>query len=192
MRNECQFVLVRRQHSRQWDGGITRTTDDPSMKSYCIHLIAILLKMLKISIIRDMLQNSTFHIIAISFREQWVQRYALAYLWWHQVGRVTYTYNLSVLTFSAIVPAMDTPVLMIYEPLFRIWDFSVSWICIIPDTPCINIIAWHATMSTLDQVMAWCHQAPSHYLSQRWPRCMSPYGVTTPQCVDVPVFTIAA
>ena len=23
MRNECQFVLVRRQHSRQWDGGIT-------------------------------------------------------------------------------------------------------------------------------------------------------------------------
>ena len=22
MRNECQFVLVRRQHSRQWDGGI--------------------------------------------------------------------------------------------------------------------------------------------------------------------------
>ena len=29
--------------------------------------------------------------------------------------------------------------------------------------------------STLVQVMAWCHQAPSHYLSQCWPRSMSPY-----------------
>ena len=36
--------------------------------------------------------------------------------------------------------------------------------------------------STLVQVMAWCHQATSHYLSQCWPRSMSPYGVTRPQC----------
>ena len=35
--------------------------------------------------------------------------------------------------------------------------------------------------STLVQVMAWCHQAPSHYLSQCWPRCMLPYGITRPQ-----------
>ena len=32
--------------------------------------------------------------------------------------------------------------------------------------------------STLVQVMAWCHQATSHYLSQCWPRSMSPYGIT--------------
>ena len=32
--------------------------------------------------------------------------------------------------------------------------------------------------STLVQVMAWCHQAISHYLSQCWPRSMSPYGVS--------------
>ena len=32
--------------------------------------------------------------------------------------------------------------------------------------------------------MAWCHQAPSHYLSQRWPRSMSPYGVISPQWVN--------
>ena len=32
--------------------------------------------------------------------------------------------------------------------------------------------------STLVQVMAWCHQATSHYLSQCWPRSVSPYGVT--------------
>ena len=39
-------------------------------------------------------------------------------------------------------------------------------------------------MSTLVQVMAWCCQATSHYLSQCWPRSMSPYGVTRPQWVD--------
>ena len=33
--------------------------------------------------------------------------------------------------------------------------------------------------------MAWCHQATSHYLSQGWPRSMSPYGVTRPQWVKI-------
>ena len=37
---------------------------------------------------------------------------------------------------------------------------------------------------TLVQVMAWCHQATSHYLNQCWPRSMSPYGVTRPQWVN--------
>ena len=31
--------------------------------------------------------------------------------------------------------------------------------------------------------MAWCCQATSHYLSQCWPRHVSPYGVTKPQWV---------
>ena len=35
--------------------------------------------------------------------------------------------------------------------------------------------------SILVQVMAWCRQATSHYLSQCWPRYLSPYGVTGPQ-----------
>ena len=34
---------------------------------------------------------------------------------------------------------------------------------------------------TLVKVMAWCHQATSHYLSQCWPRSMSPYSITRPQ-----------
>ena len=38
--------------------------------------------------------------------------------------------------------------------------------------------------STLVQVMAWCRQASSHYLSQCWPRSMSPNGVTRPQWVN--------
>ena len=38
--------------------------------------------------------------------------------------------------------------------------------------------------STLVQVMAWCHQATSHYPSQCWPRSMLPNGVTRPQWVN--------
>ena len=38
--------------------------------------------------------------------------------------------------------------------------------------------------STLVQVMAWCRQATSHYLSQCWPRFMSPCCVTRPQWVN--------
>ena len=37
--------------------------------------------------------------------------------------------------------------------------------------------------STLVQVMAWCCQTTSHYLSQCWPRFLSPYDVTRPQWV---------
>ena len=37
--------------------------------------------------------------------------------------------------------------------------------------------------STLVQVMAWCHQATSHYLSQCWLSSFSPYGVPRPQWV---------
>ena len=37
--------------------------------------------------------------------------------------------------------------------------------------------------STLVQVMAWCHQAPSHYLNQCWARSLPLYGITRPQWV---------
>ena len=39
--------------------------------------------------------------------------------------------------------------------------------------------------STLVQVMAWCRQATSHYLSQCWPRSALPFGITGPQWVNV-------
>ena len=38
--------------------------------------------------------------------------------------------------------------------------------------------------STLVQIMAWCRQATSHYLSQCWPRSLWPSGVTRPQWVN--------
>ena len=37
-------------------------------------------------------------------------------------------------------------------------------------------------------VMAWCHQATSHYLSQCWPRSMSPNGITRPHWVNIITF----
>ena len=37
--------------------------------------------------------------------------------------------------------------------------------------------------SALVQVMAWCRQATSHYLSQSWQRSMSPYVAMKPQWV---------
>ena len=33
--------------------------------------------------------------------------------------------------------------------------------------------------------MAWCRQATSHYLSQCWPRSLSPYDITRPQWVNI-------
>ena len=45
---------------------------------------------------------------------------------------------------------------------------------------------WYLTddRSKLVQVMAWCRQVTSHYLSQCWPSSMSPFGVTRPQWVN--------
>ena len=40
---------------------------------------------------------------------------------------------------------------------------------------------WH-------QVIAWYHQTTGHYLSQCWPRSISPYGVARPQWVNSPHF----
>ena len=38
--------------------------------------------------------------------------------------------------------------------------------------------------STLVQVMAWCLQATSHYLSQCWLSSLSPYGIARPHWVN--------
>ena len=44
--------------------------------------------------------------------------------------------------------------------------------------------------STLVQVMAWCHQATSHYLSQCWHRSLSPYDITRPQWINCAIHEI--
>ena len=50
-----------------------------------------------------------------------------------------------------------------------------------------NVLRWMpwdlTDKSTMVQVMAWCHQAISHHLSQCWPRFISPYSITRPHNV---------
>ena len=79
-----------------------------------------------------------------------------------------------------------------------IFEQNVRWIIfkliLVIDSWCVSCeiaLRWISLdltddKSTLVQVMAWCRQATSHYLSQCWPRFMSPYDVTGPQGVNKP------
>ena len=53
---------------------------------------------------------------------------------------------------------------------------------------CEIALIWMSLDFTNDQsniqVMVWCLQATSHYLSQCWPRSMPTYGITRPQWVN--------
>ena len=74
------------------------------------------------------------------------------------------------------------------------WNFRyvvLKWILVIDGwgISCEIALIWMSLdftddQSELVQVMAWCCQATSHYLSQWWPRSLSPYGVTRPQWVN--------
>ena len=71
---------------------------------------------------------------------------------------------------------------VISEHLIRIRKFM--------STSCETALKWMSQnnfddKSTLVQVIAWCCQATSHYLSQCWPRSISPHDVTRPQWVNL-------
>ena len=77
-----------------------------------------------------------------------------------------------------------------FEWYFRYAIFK--WILVIDGSgiSCEIALVWMSLdftddQSTLVQVMAWCRQATSHYLSQCWPRSLSPYGVIRPQWVNL-------
>ena len=42
--------------------------------------------------------------------------------------------------------------------------------------------------STLDEVMAWCHQAASHYINHCWPRSGATFNLIGPQWVKIREF----
>ena len=73
------------------------------------------------------------------------------------------------------------------------WDFRYvifKWILVIDGWGISSeiVLIWMSLdytddQSTLVHVMAWCRQAPSHYVNQCWPRSLSPYGVTRPEWV---------
>ena len=89
-------------------------------------------------------------------------------------------YGLVAINYLTHWPLRDTAV--IWKRIFPIIVENCSW-----GTRC-KIDPWWMPenlpngKSALVQVMAWWGQAASHYLSQWWPRSMSPYGVTRPQC----------
>ena len=60
---------------------------------------------------------------------------------------------------------------------------STNILMIIPLYECHGNL-WVTDKCTLVQVMAWCHQGTSHYLSQCWHSSMSPYHVTRPHWVN--------
>ena len=69
----------------------------------------------------------------------------------------------------------------------------ISWIEIL-SIFCKVIIIWMSQnsiddKSTLIQVMAWCRQAASHYLNQRWPSSLTSYCVTSPHWGNIQYIT---
>ena len=70
---------------------------------------------------------------------------------------------------------------VIYNPILVIDGWSAGSLVKLPSDECY----WTSLMRSQHcfRVMAWCHQATSHYLSQCWPRSMSPYGITRPYWV---------
>ena len=75
-----------------------------------------------------------------------------------------------------------------FEWNFRHVIFKKILVIDVWDISCEIALIWMTLdltddQSTLVQVMAWCRQAISHYLSQCWPRSLSPYGVIRPQWV---------
>ena len=75
-----------------------------------------------------------------------------------------------------------------FEWNFRHVIFKQIWVIDGWGISCEIALIWMSLdftddQSTLVQVMAWCRQATSYYLSQCWPRSLSPYGITRPQWV---------
>ena len=86
----------------------------------------------------------------------------------------------TVMTFNSLSPGK-------FEWNFRYLIFQITLVINGWGISCELALRWMSLYlsddkSTLVQVMAWCRQATSHYLSQCWPRSLSPYGVTGPQC----------
>ena len=76
-----------------------------------------------------------------------------------------------------------------FEWYFRYLIFQIILVADDWGISCEIALKWMSFVLTDDksalvQVMAWCRQATSHYLSQCWPRSLSPYGVTRPQWVN--------
>ena len=115
------------------------------------------------------------------------------YYWWINMHIYIAEWNWYV---AVSICGVDTAVLLLVCQLIghrEIWMKYVIFkqILVIDgwDIFCQIALIWISLdftndQSALVQVMAWCHQATSHYRSQCWPRSLSPYGITRPKWVN--------
>ena len=106
------------------------------------------------------------------------------YLYWSRA-----ILHLSHCIFNSFAPGRFQIILrkVIFQQILVIDGWRVS---------CKIVLKWMPTdltdgKSTLVQIMAWCRQATSHYLSQCWPISVSPYGVIRPQWVNTDLITLS-
>ena len=73
-----------------------------------------------------------------------------------------------------------------HDPIWAIWSAEVRKFHQHHDRIAHRCLSQDLTddKSTLVQVMAWCHQATSHYLNQCWSRSMPWHGTSKPQWVN--------
>ena len=102
--------------------------------------------------------------------------FSLLFIWWP--WNIVFV---SKFTFNSMVPGRTgcNLKLIIFKLMSRVGILSISYEIALKRMP----QDFTDDKSIMVQVMAWCHQATSHYLSQCWPRSMLPYGVIRPQWV---------
>ena len=86
--------------------------------------------------------------------------------WWNkELMLATYAQRLPILVANILAPKFG------FGPdwLLRCVPAGVDFTGLTHCGP-VTHIWWYWSVSTLVQVKAWCHQAPSHYLNQCWPR----------------------
>ena len=123
------------------------------------------------------------HTCVCNSMSQWVkERTHSTYLLRNQETYVSHHHFWTMLNFNSLAPGN-------FEWNFRHVIFKQILVIDGWGISCEIALIWMSLdftddQSTLVQVMAWCRQATSHYLSQCWPRSLSPYGITRPQWVN--------
>ena len=87
----------------------------------------------------------------------------------------THFKSFSVSPWRSACNLMQFPILFYYKLSLSVYGNAFGWIT----------QALTDEKSTLVQVRAWCHQATSHYQHQCWPSTVLPYGITSPQWVQI-------
>ena len=119
-----------------------------------------------LSAVRERLLNLITHSLPI----KWVQEHLLMGIWCSACGRYTVVPNLS--RPSVIMRFYTGNKQMIAIATFIDWWMAEVPLLKLPLGECLWTF-FTDNKSSLIEVMAWCHQATSHCLSQCWPRSLS-------------------